>query len=429
MKCPNCSFNNIASAATCKICGTELEIVPGSNNDTLALDEALKGIFAPKIRPLTQNAEKASEEEEPEEETISSWEPMSADTPPQLGHYPSRQTYEEGEKQKEKGAKAENGVQDAQTKEIPVTEEPQTTIQLPKSDFSYSHHDEIEEEEKSEPFFNPLTANPVPPPSPKEEEQKKAIVPVYESAKEGIDIDEEAENFLALPKDTVETSTGKKKRNKADEIAAIAMVVLIICLGTLIYFAVQMSRTPAPMPITTPPPSVNSSPSSTLPVSSKSTTTTSSESSTTISETSSSSSSTSTASVTAFDEGYFTKTGNLSGGNGTESDTLSKVRMGNHHYFHRFVFDFMGNKIPTYYVSILEGGYLVQMRVENIREFTQDYGLATWTTVAKSIEISADTSSSILINIRMYEPAMVYTYGLEDPGRIVLDIRGDSNKD
>lgn len=89
----------------------------------------------------------------------------------------------------------------------------------------------------------------------------------------------------------------------------------------------------------------------------------------------------------------------------------------------------MGNKIPTYYVSILEGGYLVQMRVENIREFTQDYGLATWTTVAKSIEISADTSSSILINIRMYEPAMVYTYGLEDPGRIVLDIRGDSNKD
>ncbi|MDO4754022.1 MAG: hypothetical protein Q4A41_03365, partial [Bacillota bacterium] len=65
MKCPNCSFHNIASASTCKICGTELEVMEGANNDTLALDEALKGIFAPKVP--TQSPEVPSETSSPSE--------------------------------------------------------------------------------------------------------------------------------------------------------------------------------------------------------------------------------------------------------------------------------------------------------------------------------------------------------------------------
>lgn len=430
MKCPNCSFNNIASAATCKICGTELEVIPGANNDTLALDEALKGIFAPKIPSPS-----ATPVLETEEDHTSSWEPLDEEESTEKESTGERPT---GEKPTEKESAEESAALQAGAHKIPETasiEEETITTQSTRKIYEHGvplqtldHPAASAEKEKKEIFVNPLTSAPA-----KEEEPetpqnfRKAVIPVYESAKEGIDIDEEAENFFALPKDTTESklvAPEKRRRSKTDEIAAIAMVILLICLGTLIYFAVQMSKKPdAPRITTTPPissittPEQSSGSSSTTTTTSSTTTSTSSEKDTTSST------------GTTFDDGYFTRTGNLSGGNGTEDDALIKVRMGDHHYYHRFVFDFVGNKIPTYYVSILDGGYLVQLRVENITDFTREYGIDSWSTVAKSIEIVADTSTSVLINIYMNEPAMIHTYGLEEPGRIVLDIRGDSNKD
>lgn len=405
MKCPNCSFNNIASATTCKICGTELEVIPGANNDTLALDEALKGIFASKIP-----APGPSPTPEAEEDLSSSWEPLDEDSIPTLEEDAGKKGIPEQDMPKV-------GVQDIPTQDLPTQDMRSQNIdqEIPAA-----------EKEKKEIFLNPLTSAPAKEEVPEiPQNLRKTVIPVYESAKEGIDIDEEAENFFALPKQSSESklvAPEKRRRSKTDEIAAIAMVILLICLGTLIYFAIQMSKKPAPPPSTTPPSTTLITTPEKITVSSTSTTTTTTS-------TTSTDTTTSTSTTTTFDDSYFTKTGNLSGGNGTDYDALIKMRMGDHHYYHRFVFDFVGNKIPTYYVSILDNGYLVQLRVENITDYTKEYEIESWSTVAKSVEIAADTPNSILINIYMNEPAMVHTYGLEEPGRIVLDIRGDSNKD
>lgn len=491
MKCPNCSFNNIASATTCKICGTELEVTPGANNDTLALDEALKGIFAPKI-PVPASTQ--NEEKEEQEDHTSSWEPIENDAPPCPADGISAEKITSEESVSKETASEEIGISDD---EIPTCKistennpEAERTISLSKNAeervrYSDSHPDplhdhcsETEEEKQTkekrkEIFLNPLTAFSSKDNAEKEAPPvlKKPVIPVYERAREGINIDEEAENFTALPPNSSEsqyTHPDKRRRSKTDEIAAIAMVVLIICLATLIYFAVQMSKSPAPKQVSTPSSIASdisaedhsnsvSSPASNINASgsdsgsnsdsgnasngsssnsassnnaSGSDSDSGSDSNSDSSDNSASQTSTSTSEkTTLFDESYFTKSGNLSGGNGTDEDSLAKVRMGDHYYFHRIVFDFLGDKIPTYHVSILNDGYLVRVRIENITDFTGDYGVATWSTVAKSIEIFADTASSVIININMYEPAMVYTYGLEEPGRIVLDIRGDSNKD
>lgn len=509
MKCPNCSFNNIASAKECKICGTKLEPVEGANNDTLALDEALKAIFAVKIKNdeiLTDSIPRVEEAEEEEAETA--WEPLSEET----------------------DAGAEHG--DTQ---------PMSRLGM-KPTSSFEHHEETEAEEahggqdqgKQGLFINPLLD------APNEEEEEEApsrtpaFIPVYERTDESIRIEDKAENLMALPSDPVDelqNIPARRRRSKADEIAAIALVVLIICLAALIYVAIKMAKSPEEPPViiseqTTTSTSTNfavqvdvrdflsklesylknGSETAALkfflnpvkandvlkpirdlqPVSIRfdrieqddtalrfeaeienidqeiryrrtvrfqvtfadrsndmdavahdfdpetdgalrqeigqvpTTETTSSEEETTV---------TTTTERIPFDESYFTKSGSLSGGSGTTADTLRKVRMGDHLYFHRFVFDFLGDRAPVYTVSLLDGGLALQVQVANITDFTTDYALAEWSYLAKSIQITADTPNSILIQITMNEPVMMYTYTLDEPGRIVIDIRGESSED
>lgn len=461
MKCPNCSFNNIASANVCKICGTNLEAAEGVNNDTLALDEALKGIFGGKIP--SDNDYKTAEPPTEDPDT-SSWEPI--ETTEALGAAETAAAADDvSEKSKIAGGggtigeAADKAVAEAgDTTRITEASKMRGTGKKTRADGSAGSTGAVEPTEmfesseafdKSEsaegtlpPAFNPLLGDPSEAESPREPNvpAKPEVIPVYERSEGGVSIAEEAENFEALPLDAAMDDEmprdRKRKRSKTDEIAAVAMVILLICLGTLIYFAVQMTRTPKVMP----PAPISTNPSVTRPtiVSSDLPTSTSSPSVSSTpsnpdeqsgSETETASATETTPKKTPFDESYFTKSGNLSGGTGKESDALRKVRMGDHYYFHRLVFDFGGKKTPTYYVSILEGGYLVQMRVENITDFTKDSSISEWSTVAKSVEISADTPNSIIINIYMHEPAMVHTYGIDDPGRIVLDLRGDSNQD
>ncbi|MDO4754021.1 MAG: hypothetical protein Q4A41_03360, partial [Bacillota bacterium] len=352
-----------------------------------------------------------------EEESLSSWEPIPEDI-----QIEKASNFQHTEKFG-MFAHAHHGLYD----EHHDDEAHQSETPDPKSHVT----DRGDKKENAQIFLNPLIT-----PALKEEEPtekirstKAPVIPVYERSEGSVSIDEEAENFFGLPLDSAESklvAPEKRRRSKTDEIAAIAMVVLIVCLATLIYFAIQMSKAPSQ-------PNRNTMSGATE--TSLNTVTTTSEKSTlrsTPSETvttSSTSSTAETSKASGFDDSYFTKTGSLSGGNGTDTDSLTKIRMGDHHYFHRFVFDFLGNKVPTYRVSIMNGGYLVQIRVENITEFTSNYALEDWSTVAQSIVITADTDSSIVINIAMNEPAMVSTYGLEEPGRIVLDIRGESNKD
>lgn len=423
MKCPNCSFNNIASAHTCKICGTALEVVEGANNDTLALDEALKAIFAGKIKTDEIVTESAPQPEEDPWETT--WEP-----------------FDEDEKQ--------NGIEENAAGRKNEAEAARFDRRREEKHERRRDHDENREEREEKPslFINPLTDHP----SSLHSRDRKAdsedkpdpmdlpikeIIPVYERTDEEIRIEDQAENLVTLSADVEQITMPQipppKRKSKTDEIAVIALVLLILCLIALIYFALKMSqKEPSAEIIVGDPTTAARTAEQSPPVTTGGTTESTSPTSLSTEETTEESTeetSVTTTSKSPFDESYFVRNGSVSGGNGTDQDSLSKVRMGDHLYFHRFVFDFLGSRIPTYQVHILEGGMLIQLHVENIKDFTGDYALTEWNYLAASIDITSDGNQGIYINIRAAEPLMISTYGLEEPGRIVLDLRGESCED
>ncbi len=397
MKCPNCSFNNVAKAPQCKICGTKLDIIESENTDTLSLDEALKAIFAGKAKASLLTEDATDDEVESGETDLQNppaWEPLNDElsTP----------------------KKSASPLPNAPTADAPTTNLGDQSIGG-----------------STAPFFKMTGSGEQHSPDDKKQ-QKKKIVPVYELGDHSINMEDDAENLLSLPMDDdIKNFAPQKRRaSKLDEIAGIAVILLIIILIALIIFAIwtgKKDKQPPTEPTilvtnttgaatdTSPvPPTTSSSTETTTSAASKTATTSTTET---------------TPATTAFDEWYFVKQGSVSNGDGTDEDSLSKIRMGDHYYFHRLVFDFLGSKIPTYTVSILEGGYLVQLHVENITSYTSETAVASWSNIAESIEIIADTPTSINVNIRMSEPVMISTYGLEEPGRIIIDIRGDSNLD
>ncbi len=76
MKCPNCAFANPAKSERCRICGTTLEYSPDAVNDTMMLDEALKAIFADKIRALDNEDDELQVGESQEEVVRKRREPV-----------------------------------------------------------------------------------------------------------------------------------------------------------------------------------------------------------------------------------------------------------------------------------------------------------------------------------------------------------------
>lgn len=137
---------------------------------------------------------------------------------------------------------------------------------------------------------------------------------------------------------------------------------------------------------------------------------------------------TAAAPTTTFDDSYFVKSGSVSGGSATESDSLSKMRMGDHGYFQRLVFDFLGEKAPVYTASIDDGGYTLNLYLSNMTGHSGQPEIASWSTMT-SIEVFSNSADSLQVQMRFSEPIMINTFTIDEPGRIVIDVRGDSNWD
>lgn len=137
---------------------------------------------------------------------------------------------------------------------------------------------------------------------------------------------------------------------------------------------------------------------------------------------------TAAAPTTTFDDSYFVKSGSVSGGTATESDSLSKMRMGDHGYFQRLVFDFLGEKAPVYTASIDDGGYTLNLYLSNMTGHSEQPEIASWSTMT-SIEVFSNSADSLQVQMRFSEPIMINTFTIDEPGRIVIDVRGDSNWD